>query len=88
MAKKTSRPKTKTSKAKPKVTTSAEIVAAVERLEKLEATTPKAAKVIALLRKWLTDESGYDEETWPQLSKALNKKRRRVEREGGGRTGS
>jgi hypothetical protein len=31
--------------------------------------------VIALLEEWLRDESGYDEETWPELKKALDRDR-------------
>ncbi len=31
--------------------------------------------VIALLDEWLQDESGYDEETWPELKKALDRDR-------------
>ncbi len=31
--------------------------------------------VIALLDRWLRDESGYDEETWPELKKALDRDR-------------
>ena len=40
--------------------------------------TIKAAKAIALFKSWLEDESGYDEETWPKLKKALNQERDRV----------
>ncbi len=36
-------------------------------------TRPEA--VIALLDEWLQDESGYDEETWPELKKALDRDR-------------
>jgi len=31
--------------------------------------------VIALLDQWLQDESGYDEETWPELKEALDRDR-------------
>lgn len=31
----------------------------------------QAAEVARLLNEWLTDESGYDEETWPKLKDAL-----------------
>jgi hypothetical protein len=31
--------------------------------------------VIALLDEWLKDESGYDEETWPELKEALDRDR-------------
>ncbi len=30
---------------------------------------------IRLLEEWLADESGYDEETWPKLKKALDEDR-------------
>ena len=36
-------------------------------------TRPEA--VIALLDEWLQDESGYDEETWPELKEALDRDR-------------
>ncbi len=36
-------------------------------------TKPEA--VIALLDEWLRDESGYDEETWPELKVALDRDR-------------
>ena len=39
---------------------------------------PKVHPAIALLEEWLKDESGYDEETWPALKKALNEERDRV----------
>ena len=32
-------------------------------------------KALQLLDKWLKDESGYDEETWPWLKKALERDR-------------
>lgn len=35
-------------------------------------------EVIRLLDKWLADESGYDEETWPLLKEALNRERELV----------
>ena len=47
------------------------IAATIEKLDQLKPPNPKAAKVIALLKSWLADESGYDEETWPKLSAAL-----------------
>ena len=31
---------------------------------------------IKLLEEWMADESGYDEETWPELEKALDRNRR------------
>lgn len=33
------------------------------------------AGAIKLLDKWMADESGYDEETWPELKKALDRDR-------------
>ena len=44
-------------------------------LDKLELAKPKAEGVISLLRSWLEDDSGYDEETWAQLKKTLNLER-------------
>ena len=35
---------------------------------------------LGLLRQWLNDESGYDEETWPQLEKAMADNRRSASR--------
>jgi hypothetical protein len=31
--------------------------------------------VIALLDRWLRDESGYEEESWPELKEALHRDR-------------
>ncbi|MCP4105153.1 MAG: hypothetical protein GY749_06395 [Desulfobacteraceae bacterium] len=35
-------------------------------------------KIIQLLDEWMADESGYDEDTWPELKKALNRERDNV----------
>lgn len=35
-------------------------------------------RAIALLDEWMADESGYDEETWPELKEALNRERDNV----------
>jgi hypothetical protein len=35
----------------------------------------EAESLIRLMKKWLTDESGYDEETLPALKKALQANR-------------
>ena len=35
----------------------------------------RAIKAIALLDQWLNDDSGYDEETWPELKKSLDRER-------------
>lgn len=32
-------------------------------------------ELIALLDEWLEDQSGYDEETWPDLKKAVDRDR-------------
>lgn len=56
----------------------AAIAAALEDIRQIEPPSPRAAGVIALLKSWLTDESGYDEETWPKLKKALEEQRQRV----------
>ena len=39
---------------------------------------PKIHPAIALMDEWLKDESGYDEEAWPALKKALDEERERV----------
>lgn len=35
----------------------------------------KARRMIRLMDEWLKDESGYDEATWPELKKSLEKNR-------------
>ncbi len=55
-----------------------EIVAATVALNQLRPANPKSAAVISLLKRWLADESGYDEETWPKLKKAIDRQRDRV----------
>jgi hypothetical protein len=47
-------------------------------LDKLKATSPNAKELIDLFRDWLSDESGYDKQTWPKLKNALNRERARV----------
>lgn len=47
-------------------------------LDRLETASPQAEGLVALFRDWLTDESGYDEETWPKLKSALNRERDRI----------
>jgi hypothetical protein len=56
----------------------ADIAAGLERLDGLRPESAQAVGLINLLRSWLADESGYDEETWPKLKKALDQQRRRV----------
>lgn len=38
----------------------------------------KNRRLKKLIESWLKDESGYDEETWPQLQEALKKNRRSI----------
>lgn len=71
----TKKRRTRTSAAK---TREKKINAALTAVEQLKPPTPKAAKVISLLKNWLSDESGYDEETWPELKKSLDEERQRV----------
>lgn len=47
-------------------------------LDRLEAASPKVKALIGLFRDWLTDETGYDEETWPKLKNALDRERART----------
>jgi hypothetical protein len=37
-------------------------------------------KFIELVDEWLTDESGYDEETYPQIEAALNQNRQKCKK--------
>ena len=46
---------------------------APHRSSPLRPSQPEA--VIALLDRWLEDESGYDEATWPELKEALDRDR-------------
>src|SRR5262249_54440364 len=46
--------------------------------------TPKSRRLIKLIQSWLDDESGYDEETWPQLKKALEESQVSIGRRRGG----
>jgi len=42
----------------------------------IEPLTPSQKdRAIALLDEWMADDSGYDEETWPELMEALNRER-------------
>ncbi|HJT35480.1 MAG TPA: hypothetical protein VJ783_25865 [Pirellulales bacterium] len=47
-------------------------------LDRLESDSPKIKVVVELFRGWLVDKSGYDEETWPRLKKALNSERANI----------
>jgi len=56
----------------------ADIKAAIDTLDELATANSQSAELIKLLRSWLTDESGYDEQAWPKLKKALEDARARV----------
>src|SRR4051794_5249812 len=60
----------------------AEIAETIARLDKLDLPDEKDRKMIELFKEWLADESGYDEETWPILKKALVRNRKEWERGG------
>jgi hypothetical protein len=47
----------------------------VEQAHRSAAPNESNVKAIQLLEEWLTDESGYDEETWPELKAALERDR-------------
>lgn len=81
MPKVTARPKKKPAKASSTAANAkrgASIAATLAKLEEIEPKTSKAKKVVALLKSWLEDESGYDERTWPLLKRALEAQRKRV----------
>ena len=73
-----SRPRKKLSKAAQSKAYQEQIAASIAKLDELKPKTAKAAKTIALFKSWLKDGSGYDEESWPELKKALNRERDRV----------
>ena len=54
------------------------IAATIARLNEIKPKSAKVAKAIALFKSWLADESGYDEQVWPPLKKALEQDRQRV----------
>ena len=67
------------SRAKPKPRADEQQIAhTLAALDQLDAKTPQATKMISLLKTWLGDDSGYDEEVWPLLKKSLNRERARV----------
>jgi hypothetical protein len=55
-----------------------QVAATIEAIDQLRPVSHKGAAVVSMLKRWLTDDSGYDEETWPQLKKALDRQRKRV----------
>ena len=54
------------------------IAAEIDRIQQLPLENPQAAAMAKLLNSWLSDESGYDEKTWPKLKKSLDEERQRV----------
>jgi len=52
-----------------------ELVASIEATQQ---STSEPRPFLATLRNWLLDESGYDEENWPKLKRALRRERKRV----------
>jgi hypothetical protein len=54
------------------------IAETIAQLDQLDASSPKSKRIVAMLRGWLADDSGYDEETWPMLKKALDRERSRA----------
>jgi hypothetical protein len=61
-----------------KVNAEAAIVATLNDIERLKPKTAKAARMLDLLKSWLGDKSGYDEQSWPKLKNALERQRKRV----------
>jgi hypothetical protein len=55
-----------------------DIASTIRKLEQIKNRSSTAAPVVDLLKSWLQDDSGYDEETWPRLKEALNRERDRV----------
>jgi len=56
----------------------AAIAATLNDIEQLKAPTAKAARMLELLKSWLSDKSGYDEKSWPKLKTAIERERKRV----------
>ncbi len=61
-----------------KKTNEEKITAAIAQLDQIKPSHARTAKAIALFKSWLADQSGYDEETWPKLRRALDRERERV----------
>jgi hypothetical protein len=54
------------------------IAATIAGFGQLGPVRPRAARTIALLKQWLSDDSGYDEKSWPRLKESLDRERRRL----------
>ncbi len=53
----------------------AAVAVALTDIKQLTPDSAKASQVLALLKSWLKDDSGYDEKTWPKLKKGLDQQR-------------
>lgn len=54
------------------------VIAALNDLNRMAPVLGKGAQAIALLKSWLKDDSGYDEQAWPKLKKSLDQQRAKV----------
>ena len=72
----TTRSKRPKKAARNQVTKRCSLAESIAALNALDGLSPQAAAVRDLLKSWLEDESGYDEETWPKLKKALERDRK------------
>jgi hypothetical protein len=54
------------------------IAAVIAELDQIKPRSAKTARALKLLKSWLNDDSGYDEEVWPHLRTALEQERERV----------
>jgi len=50
-------------------------ISSVEFVDEESARSGKGHRAVRLLESWLEDESGYDEETWPELKERLDEDR-------------
>ena len=55
-----------------------QIAQTLASIDQLHAKSPQGGRVLSLLKTWLGDDSGYDEETWPVLKNSLNRERARI----------
>lgn len=54
------------------------VTAALNDINRLTPVSAKGVQAIALLKSWLKDDSGYDEQAWPKLRKSLDQQRAKV----------
>ncbi len=55
--------------------TDSDVSSGAERAKGSETNRQRNSAALRLVRDWLSDESGYDEETWPQLKRAMEDNR-------------